>query len=308
MIYIILLLTFLFSLKSIILNYFYSNKLIYLYFPIELSLLSFDIDSKFNIYNSIIKWFFFGFIETKNDIKTINKIDKYNEYCIIISTIFSFIIYLICFIIKNKKQINKYKIIELFLKYILINYTSFYVLNLNNIINYDKTNYLSSLVINVFLFNFIIFWFPGIIFKYIYGDELYIYRKKYSFLIEYYNPKYKYFTILFLYIKSLTLIYIILYNKFNIISNYSLIFIILFIIIFQTILSEIFTMSIILKNNIFIVLFSFLITILNIVEYYYNDIFYLKICIFSINIILFIYYNTKNKIESNQDIELNTLV
>jgi hypothetical protein len=260
------------------------------------------------MYNSIIKWIFFGFNETINDIQLINKIDKYNDYGIIISIVISIFIYLSYFIIKYKKELDKYKFIEFTLKYLLINYVPFYILNLNNIINYNESNYLFIIILNVFLCNFITFWFPGILFKYIYGDEIYIYRNKYKFLIEDYHPKYKYFTILLLGFKSLSLIFILLYNKYNILSNYSLILINLLLIIFQIIVSDIFNVSQILKNSIFITILSTLVITLNIIEYYYNNIFYLKAPVFILLILLSFHFNKKKLIIKTDEIEINSLV
>ena len=308
MIYIILLFTFIFSLKSILLSEYYTNLLQYFYFPIELSLLSFDINSKFITYNSITKWLLFGFTKSKNDIKLINKIEKYNDYSIIISIVLSIIIHLLYFVIKYRKELDKYKIIEYLLKYLLINYLPLYILNLNDIINYENTHYLLPLILNVFLFNFIAFWFPGILFKYIYGDEIYIYRNKYKFLIEYYHPKYKYFTILLLGFKSLSLVFILLYNKYNILSNYSLILLNLLLIIFQIVINDLFNISKLLKKNIFIIILSILAIILNIIESYYSNIFYLKIPVFILLLLLSVYFNKKNVLSESEEIEMNHLL
>ena len=108
------------------------------------------------------------------------------------------------------------------LKFLIINYLSLFLWSFNILLNYDNINFFILILINVYIFNFISFWFQGILFYYIYGDKMYIYRKKYNFLILNYNPKFKYFTLILQSLKSLTFIYMIIYNYYKNQSNYIL--------------------------------------------------------------------------------------
>ena len=53
-----------------------------------------------------------------------------------------------------------------------------------------NTMYFWIALVNILIFNFVSFWFPSLIFYYIYGEELYFYRTQFSFLIESFNAKY----------------------------------------------------------------------------------------------------------------------
>ena len=68
------------------------------------------------------------------------------------------------------KEINKIYIYFISIKILLINYLSLF-LSFNILLNYDDIEIFVLILINVYLFNFITFWFQGILFNFIYGDK-----------------------------------------------------------------------------------------------------------------------------------------
>lgn len=292
------------SLKSILLSEFYNNFLIHSFYPLELSLLSFT-----NSFEDIIlKWIFIGWFKLNIEIEYINNIQHYEDYIILISWAMTFVIYNIYIILKYRKKITKYIYISYMLKYLIINYFSIFLWSFNLLVNYDSINYFILILINVYVFNFITFWFPGILFNYIYGEKMYIYRKKYDFIIDNYNKKSKYFTLILQGIKSLSFIYIILYNYYSSNAYYFLIGLNLMNILIFIFSKEIFNSY---KINIYLIIlncFSTLLIILSIVEHLYEYLFIVKYSLLFINFCLFIYFNYKfKKINNNENNQHNEL-
>ena len=120
---------------------------------------------------------------------------------------------------------------------------------------------------------------------------MYLYRNKYSFLLEHYNPRYKYYSLLLECFKSLTFIFIILYNEYIELSNYSLIFINFINIIIYFYSSNIFNN---LKNNynfIFLHIISIIQIIFSLTNDLYDYIYTIKYTVFGLNVIYIFYLN-----------------
>ena len=314
MIFILLFFSSIFTIKSILLSEYYNNFLLLALYPIELMILSFNT----NIYDIFIRWIFIGFFRHKNEIDHIKifnyKNFMFNEHSIIISWAISYIIFNFYIYLKNRKNINKFIFIKYNLKYCLINYTGLSIWSLNVLINYKNipNKYFFVLLFCLYIYNFITFWFPGLIFNYIYGEKLYKYRVKYSFLIDYYLLEYKYITLLLQISKSINFIYCLIYN-YNLNSNYYLIAPNILLIIFYKKI-KIFKINKINNYLIILHLFSLFIIFINIIEYLNYYMVFIKYVFLLIHLIFFIYSNfkfksniVKNDIVINI-IELNTIV
>jgi hypothetical protein len=288
MLYIILLFSLITSFKSIIISEFYNNFLIFSIFPLEIALLSFN-----NSFTDIIlKWICNGWFNQENEIKYINNIQEYNDYVILISWIITYIIFNFYILCKYTTKIKQVFILNQ-LKFLIINYLSLFLWSFNLLLNYNNINFFILILINVYLFNFISFWFQGILFYFIYGNKMYIYRKKYNFLISNYNPKFKYFTIILQSLKSLTFIYMIIYNYYKNQSNYVLITINIINIFIFSFIKKIFIYNVLNIYLIILHLISLLLIICSILDIYFNYNFIIKYCILSIQLILIFYFNKK---------------
>jgi hypothetical protein len=278
----------LFTVKTIILEYFFNNYLLYLYHPFELAILSLQSVNNYSnktYEQSYLRWTFIGWIDYNYESNVINNIDNKfissiddNSYSIIISWFGSFILYQFYYILKEKiqkKKLNKWSLINYNIKYFLINYTFLYLWNLNTLLELNDISFI-TIFFNFLIFNLTAFWLPGIIFNYIYGEKLYLFRVKFNFLIEYINPKYKYFIIILFFLKALNGIYIILVKYENVYSKYILL---INLVIFSILLNFINIFIKLQVKRLFLIqnLLSLIIIILSILEIYYFD-----------NIILFI--------------------
>ena len=159
---------------------------------------------------------------------------------------------------------------------------------------------------------------PGIIFNYIYGEKLYLFRVKFKFLIEHINPKYKYFIILLLFLKALNGIFIVLVKYDNKFAKYILL---INLVIYSLLLYyiKIFEKYKIRKLILYQNIISLIIIILSIFELYYFDnliIFILQILFIFINICYYIYcyrfikknmYKNSTLIETYELSEINNL-
>ena len=116
-----------------------------------------------------------------------NYIEEYKDYIIIINWIIILSLFILYIFIKHRQKINKFKFFSYLLKFLIINYQSLFFWSFNILINYNQINIFILNLLNIYLFNFISFWFQGILFNFIYGNKMYIYRKKYKFLINDYN-------------------------------------------------------------------------------------------------------------------------
>ena len=310
-------------LKSTLISYFYDNYLMFLLFPLEvsgLSLLNTNLtvtDSKYLDYNNYLQWIIINWIGSENDYKILNEIESesYNNYIIILSWVLSYILYQVYYLVKQRlknEKIDKISWANHNLKYLFINYFSLFLWNLISLLNLNKTLFWISLV-NLILFNFITFWFPGLIFNFLYGEHLFYFRTNYSFILDNYHPKFKYFTIILLGFKFLTGFYILLHKYFKIESKFILYLILFF---YNFILRK---NKIFLQNyyfNIFILsLVSFIFISISIFENYFKNykiIFVIKIFILFLYLILFYYFLEKHfkknykKIEV--DIQMNNII
>jgi len=312
MIYIILLFSIITSFKSILLSEFYSNFLIFSIYPFELALLSFN-----NSFSDIImKWIVNGWFRQENEIEYINNIQQYNDYVILISWLITFALFNIYILCKYKKKLTKYIYISYQLKFLIINYLSLFLWSFNILLNYEDIDIFILILINVYIFNFVTFWFQGILFNYIYGEKMYIYRKKYDFLINNYNPKFKYFTLILQSFKSLTFVYMIIYNLYEESSDYILLVINFINILIYFYSNTIFNNKRLVYYLIILHILSVLLIICSILDSYYEYTFIIKYCILFINIITILYFNyNSKKIISNdilseiyEHIEMNTIV
>lgn len=318
---IILFFTSLFLTKSILFNHYYTNYLYLFVYPLELSVLS--LFNPKNDLTSYIRWILLGWTDLEykdNDINfketnLLNKIqDNENPYSMIICWILTVFFYQIYYIINekyvNNNNINKWSFYSYNLKFCMINYLSLYLWNLNILMNSSKNGFWMVLI-NLFIFNAITFWFTGYLFNFIYGEKLYMYRVKFSFLIENINPAYKYFSIIMIGMKALTGLYILFFNLL-----YDFRFIPLFLCLFMYI-------TVFLKNKFFInntyntnkyivwLCFVALLIILlsTISNFYINEIEFIiiqsiLIVSYIILMIFFIQNIDKNTIEYNDGIEL----
>lgn len=304
MIFIILLFSLITSFKSIILSEFYSNFLMFSLYPLELALLSFN-----NSFSDIvIKWILNGWFSQENEIEYIKNVQEYNDYVIMISWAVTFLLFNIYIFLKYRKKLTKYIYKSYMLKFLIINYLSLYLWSFNILLNFNKIEYFVINLINVFIFNFITFWFPGILFNFIYGEKMYIYRKKYDFIIKNYNPRYKYFTLILQAFKSLEFIYMIIYNEYYNVGNYILLSINFFNIFIYFISKDIFIYK---KLNYYLIILhlqSILLIILSIVDYLFEYNYIIKYCFLGIYIFFFSYFNYKRyKIIKEHNHNLNRL-
>ena len=318
MIFIILLFSLITSFKSIVLSEFYNGFLIFSIYPLELALLSFN-----NSFSDIIlKWIVNGWFRQENEIEYINNIQQYDDNVILISWVVTYAIFILYILGRYRKKLTKYIFISYQLKFLIINYISLFLWSFNILLNYEEINIFILILINVYLFNFITFWFQGILFNFIYGNKMYIYRKKYNFLINDFNPKYKYFILILQTLKSLTFVYMIIYNLFENDSNY-----VLLAINSSNILLYIFTRSIFISNklNLYLIVLHFLsilLIILSILDNYFEYNYVIKYTLLFINLIILLSFNYKrynivkeynnnvNRLNelSFESIELNSMV
>lgn len=221
-----------FFFKSMIFSIIYSNYLMYLYYPLEIASLSLinsnnTLDYDLSHYNTYLRWSITNWIGIEEDYSILDEIENNssNYYIIILCWLVTFLFYQIYYLIDlkihKKNNLTKISWINYNLKYLLINYFSFFLWNLLILFDLNDMNFWISLV-NVLIFNFISFWIPGLIFYYIYGDKLYFYRNELSFLIDNYNLKYKYFTINLLGMKLISGFYILLNQYYTIESKFLL--------------------------------------------------------------------------------------
>ena len=295
---------FLFTLKSTVLESVFNNYFLYLYHPFELSILALQSVYEYNnkIYEqAYLRWIFIGWIDYYYESNVVNNIDSLftssinmNSYSLIISWFSSFIIYQFYYILKekiNKRPLNKWSLMSYNIKYFLINYTFLYLWNLNTLLELNNITFI-TIFLNFLIFNLITFWLPGIIFNYIYGEKLYLFRVKFKFLIEHINPKYKYFIIILLFLKALNGIFIVLVKYDNTFAKYMLLInlVIYSLLLYYVKVFEKYKIrKLILCQN----LISLIIIILSIFELYYFDnfvIFILQMMMIVLNLCFFIFF------------------
>ena len=314
---IILLLSGLFLVKSILLNEFYSNNLIFSMFPLELAAVSLYNDELSSHITAYTRWILIGWLGLNNEHTVLNdimSIDE-NEYIIICCWMIAFTFYQIYYIIREKyikhNKLSKWSFYAYNLKFSMINYVSLYLWNLNTLVHVEDSKFW-FILINLLIFNAITFWFPGILFNFIYGDKMYLYRIKYSFLIDEFNLKYKYFTIILLALKAISGLYIIFYNFWEDGSKY-LLWLVLGSYLLICYKINIFKRKGFTREILYEGCISFLIIFLSTIEYYYPDnieFIIFKIILFACYICLLVYFiihEKKNKViekTTNDKVEL----
>ena len=314
--------SFIFFFKSMVLSFFYSNYLMYLIYPLELaglSLVNNNItltDNNLSHLNTYLRWVLINWIGISDDYNVLNEIDNQetSHYVFILSWLLAFTFYQIYYVVHSKiikkEKLNKINWLNYNIKYLLINYFSFFLWNLFIVFNLNDMIFWIALI-NILIFNFITFWIPGLIFYYVYGERLYFYRKNMNFLINGYNLQFKYFTITLLALKSLSGFFVLFYYFYPIESKFLLLF---FNLIFYYIF-KIKRVFIKVKNEFTILpLISSLIILLSILENYFpiSYAFIVTKYIFSfIYILILIYYYNKNKqfeTITEENIEMDIIV
>ena len=130
-----------------------------------------------------------------------------------------FVIYNIYNLIKNKCDI--YKLVDVNLKFMMINYLPISLWNLHRVVDVDSDSFW-PLFSNLMFFTIMAFGLLSLIFYFTYGPHLRFYREKFYFLISDYHPKYKWFN-LFSFIFKLLMVTFILYHHYFKNSDYYII-------------------------------------------------------------------------------------
>lgn len=321
---IILLLSSLFLIKSIILNEFYNNHLIFSLFPFEIAVISLYNPELSSHVTAYVRWIFIGWLGLDNESDALNDIMNINEneYIIICCWLIAFSLYQLYYIVREKyinhNSLHKWSLYSYNLKFAMINYISLYLWNLNTLVHVKDSKFW-FILINLLLFNAITFWFPGILFNFIYGEKMYLYRIKYEFLIDGFHLKYKFFSIILLALKAFMGLYILFFNFWIAGSKYFLLFVLgLYSLICYKI--NIFKRQELKYDILYQSGISVLIILLSIIEYYYPDnieFIIFKIILFACYLSVMTYFvyrenKRKNKIEDPHSdcveiIEMDTL-
>ena len=312
MIFILIFFSLIFFIKSVIFNEMYSNQMMFLYFLLEIS--TFSLNNSY-LFDSIIRWTFVGWINNDNDKKYIGEIENSNSlssnYIIIISWIISYILYVFYYYIKERKKFTEWEFTKYNLKYYLTHFFCLYTWNLNTIFNLNNTMFLPSLI-NVYIFNLITFWIPGIICNIIYGDKLHLYRKIFNFIIHGFNLKYKYYILINILLKIICGLDIIFKNFYKPLENYSILLVLL-IYVYLFNYHNIFKKKSFVKYNNILSSMSFVIISISTINKYFN-IFHLvviqHILIFTMlfSFIYIIYKLKKEQTVQNNVIDMFELV
>ena len=145
----------------------------------------------------------------------------------------------------------------------------FYLWNLNRLFHLTDGYFWFELINLLFLMTST-FVLPSILFYFIYGDKLIIHRKRYSYLVKYYKPQYKWTTIMQLLIKDITACFITFYYYFQMGNNYSIIGISLLYLILNAIIRPYNNKFMNIMNIIFPFI-AFVISVISQVEFYCNS-------------------------------------
>lgn len=224
-----LLLTFILTVKSLWLNYFYSTSLCHLFQIETIGLLILNQDYKF-INKSFLEIFligFIGFIGLPAEINLIKNYENINLIFILVSWILSLIIVFIIKIINyyiRFKKIEKEMVYKIIIKFFITNYLPLLLLNFLYLY-YQTINNKYIYTFNVYLILILIFVLPSTYLKILYGNRRYIDKKKYTSLFIRFKPKYKLWFLFLLLIKNLLFITFILKivyfdKKYNYLYNY----------------------------------------------------------------------------------------
>ena len=123
-------------------------------------------------------------------------------------------------------------------KFLINNFLPLYLWNLSELINPESFKILSFLgflnkFFHLILSCFVVFVVPSIVFNLIYGDNFYINRQKYKFLIEKFHPANKGFYLTLLFFKIFLGTFISFYYYFQDGNNYSIIGVNLFALLYH---------------------------------------------------------------------------
>lgn len=228
----ILFFTLIFLFKNILLDIFFNYSQTFL-FAFELASLS--IFDREYIWTNYIKWIFVGFIGFNSETKLLTYLDDYtrqDSYIFFLIWLFTFVISQIYYLIKYFHQKNNKNLLlhmkKSNVKFILNNYLPLYLWNLSELINPNSFGILSFMgFINKFfhliLSCFMVFVVPSLIFNIIYGNNFFLNRQKYSFLIDNFHKANKGHYIIILFFKILLGIFVTFYFYFTNGNNYSII-------------------------------------------------------------------------------------
>jgi hypothetical protein len=144
---------------------------------------------------------------------------EFNPWAPTISWSIIFGLYNIYNLIKNK--FDRYKFIDINLKFMMINYLPISLWNLHRVIDIGSDSFW-PLFSNLMFFTIMAFGLLSLIFYFTYGSHLKFYREKFYYLISDYHPKYKWFN-LFSFIFKLLMVSFILYHHYFKNSDYYII-------------------------------------------------------------------------------------
>lgn len=228
----ILFFTLIFLFKNILLDIFFNYSQTFL-FAFEIASLS--IFDKEYIWTNYIKWIFVGFIGFNSETKLLTYLDDFkrkDSYIFFLIWLFTLILLQIYYLFKYFYQKNNKNLLlhmkKSNVKFILNNYLPIYLWNLSELINPNSFGILTVMsFVNKFfhlmLSCFMIFIVPSIIFNIIYGNNFFLDRQKYSFLIHNFHRANKGHYIIILFFKILLGIFVTFYFYFTNGNNYSII-------------------------------------------------------------------------------------
>ena len=212
----ILLLTGLFLIKNIIFFYFFNH----FYLILSFDLIGLAIGSTSLSWSYILEWLLLGWVGLPDELQFLsNDYFQFNPWAPTISWSIIFVIYNIYNLIKNKCDI--YKLVDVNLKFMMINYLPISLWNLHRVVDVDSDSFW-PLFSNLMFFTIMAFGLLSLIFYFTYGPHLRFYREKFYFLISDYHPKYKWFN-LFSFIFKLLMVTFILYHHYFKNSDYYII-------------------------------------------------------------------------------------
>jgi hypothetical protein len=311
-----LLLTFVLTVKSLWLNYFYSTSLCHLFQIESIGLLVINQDYKF-INKSFLEIFLLGFIGLPSEIEVLNNYENINLIFILISWILAL---LLVFMIKSInyylhfKKLEKEMLLKIIVKFFITNYLPLILLNFIYIYYQTILNkYIYTL--NIYLIIILIFVIPSIYLKILYGNKRYIDKKKYTSLFIRFKPKYKLWFLFLLFMKNLlfiSFIFNIYFQNYKYIYNY-LIYLINFIKIFLEYKYQPYNNNVRNDNkfNNYFNLILIIFIISNEINYWikFNLIEYFKLFIILLTIIFIIYLSIRNfKLNKNINNDTNLIL
>ena len=243
----ILFFTLIFLFKNILLDLLFNYSQTFL-FAFELASLS--IFDKEYIWTNYFKWVFVGFIGFNSETKLLTYLDTYSKqdsYIFFLIWIFTLLLSQIYYLIKYYFQKNNQNLLlhmkKSNVKFLINNFLPLYLWNLSELINPSSFAILSFMnFINKFfhllLSCFMVFIVPSLIFNIIYGENFFLNRQKYKFLIEKFHPANKGYYLTLSFFKIFLGTFISFYYYFQDGNNYSIIGVNLFTLLYQIIIKS----------------------------------------------------------------------